>query len=229
MTSQPELDLVNGLPTLTPTKDGESGAYWTLALSPECVVPNASAKTEVVSASIGANEKAGFFISPCIQSSKDEKFNVLENLMTRGSESWDGDERMVEYRKQIPTLMKLALANGMARLPEGYTMADLEKAKGVRWARKAGCRCGCSPAFSTPLIPTKDVWRNSTRSRGRGRWSRYESVNWMNATLVVKQGNTVVQRIARNPEAVASAIEVRPVNKEAYEQAEQFQVIVKQG
>jgi hypothetical protein len=209
--TQLEIDLVNGLPTLTPTKR-EGGWGYQLALSDACIVPNPTAKTEVAEACVfSLNDKKGiFFISPDIRASKEEKFNVMENLMTRGSESWDGDERFAEYRKQIPTLMKLAIANGLARLPAGYTMADLEACKGVRWNRKAGCSCPCSPAFNTPLIYSG-------------------SNNWMNATLVVKQGNSVVKRVARNPEATLAAVELRPVNKEAFEKAKEVAVSVVQG
>jgi hypothetical protein len=42
----------------------------------------------------------------------------------------------------------------------------------------------------------------------------------MNVTLTAKEGNSVAMRVGRNAEVVAAAIEVRPVNKDAYEQAE---------
>jgi hypothetical protein len=220
MTSQPELDLVNGLPTLTPTQDGDSGRYFKLAVSKD-ITPASNAKCELADLSMSSltDRHSNLIIALDIRKEADEKFNVLENLMTRGSESWDGDERFVEYRKHLASVMKQVLANGMAKLPPGYTMADVEKAKGVRWARKAGCSCPCSPGFSTPLIPTKDYWRSSTRRNGRGRWSSNEAVNWVNATLVLKAGNSVAMRVARNAESLAATIEVRPINDEKFEKA----------
>jgi len=218
--TQPELDLVNGLPTLTPTQDGDSGRYFKLAVSKD-ITPASNAKCELADLSMSSltDRHSNLIIALDIRKEADEKFNVLENLMTRGSESWDGDERFVEYRKHLASVMKQVLANGMATLPSGYTMADVEKAKGVRWARKAGCSCPCSPGFSTPLIPTKSYWRSSTRRNGRGRWSSNEAVNWVNATLVLKAGNSVAMRVARNAESLAATIEVRPINDEKFEKA----------
>ena len=213
MTTQPELDLVNGLPTLTPTKESKWG--YKLALSPDVVVPSKNAKCDISSASLSSNEKAGFFISFSISREEGEKFNVMENLMTRGTELDDNDERMAEYRRHLATAMKLALANGLARLPDGYTMADVEKAKGVRWAWKAGCSCGCSPAFSTPLWSGND-YRHipSTRRNGRGRWARIAYYNWMNVSLTLKPEASVKMVVRLQPEQVAAALEVRPVDKE---------------
>ena len=220
MTSQPELDLVNGLPTLTPTQEGDSGRYFKLAVSKD-ITPAAKAKCDLIELSMSSltDRHSNLIIALDIRKEADEKFSILENLMTRGSESWDGDERFVEYRKHLASVMKQVLANGMATLPAGYTMADVEKAKGVRWARKAGCSCPCSPGFSTPLIPTKSYWRKSTRHNGRGRWSSMEAVNWVNATLVLKAGNSVAMRVARNAESLAATIEVRPINDEKFEKA----------
>lgn len=220
MTSQPELDLVNGLPTLTPTQDGDSGRYFKLAVSKD-ITPPAPAKCDLVDLSMSSmtDRHSNLIIALEIRREPDEKFNVMENLMTRGSESWDGDERFIEYRKHLASVMKQVLANGMARLPAGYTMADVEKAKGVRWARKAGCSCPCSPGFSTPLIPTKYYFRASTRRNGRGRWSSNEAVNWVNAVLVLKRGNSVAMRVVRNAESLAATIELRPINSEAFKKA----------
>ena len=220
MTSQPELDLVNGLPTLTPTQDGDSGRYFKLAVSKD-IQPASNTKCDLIELSMCSltDMRSNLVISLDIRKEADEKFNVMENLMTRGSESWDGDERFAEYRKHLGAVMKQVLANGMATLPAGYTMADVEKAKGVRWARKAGCSCPCSPGFSTPLIPTKSYFRPSTRRNGRGRWSSNEAVNWVNATLLLKQGNSVAMRVARNAESLAATIELRPINNEAFEKA----------
>ena len=155
--TQLEINLDTGLPTLVPYED--SGRT-RLSLSTDVVVRNKNSKCDLAKASISEADKSGFFISFYIER-PDKKFNVMENLLTRGTESWDGDERFAEYRTHLATAMKLAVANGVAKLPSGYTMADLEKAKGVRWAQKAGCKCGCSPAYSTPL------WSVGGRT---GRW-----------------------------------------------------------
>lgn len=187
-----ELDLVNGLPTLTPDKDGN------LRLSEGCVVPVKDAKCDLTSASIGFNEKEGFFIAISIKRTAGEKFNLLENLMTRDTESMDGDERFKEYRKHLATAMKLALANGVAKLAPGVTMADIEKAKNVRWARYAGCSlCPCSPAFSTKmLIATgESSWRTGSRRRP----------NWLSVELTLKPAS-VIKVITRMSEDDAKKI-----------------------
>lgn len=210
--TQLEINLDTGLPTLVPyEKEGITRP----SLSPDVVVRNKKSKCNLSKASISDSEKAGFYISFYIES-PDKKFNVMKNLLTRGTESWDGDERFAEYRTHLATAMKLAVANGVAKLPPDYTMADLEKAKGVRWARKAGCRCGCSPAYSTPL------WSTGGRS-GRmvnRRWKERYVNAWMNITLTPSDGKSVAMRVGRNIEEVAAAIELRPINKDAYEEAE---------
>ena len=220
--TQLEINLDTGLPTLVPTKDGESGRYFKLALSKDIASSNVSAKCEMIEASMMSltDMRSNLIISFDIRKEADEKFNVLENLMTRGTESWDGDERFEEYRKHLAAGMKLAIANGMATLPEGYTMADVEKAKGVRWAQKAGCSCPCSPGYSTPLIPTKSYFRPATRRNGRGRWSSNEAVNWVNIVLVLKPDATVVSRVRMQQEQVEAALEVRKVNKVAIRQVD---------
>ena len=218
--TQLEINLDTGLPTLVPY---DANGRTRLSLSPDVVVANKNAKCDLAFASISSAEKAGLFISFYIDR-PDKKFNVLENLLTRGTESWDGDERFAEYRKHLATAMKLAVANGVAKLPPNYTMADLEKAKGVRWAQKAGCSCGCSPAYSTPLW---SVGGRTGRWVGR-KWKQSYNNAWMNVTLTAKEGESVAKRVGRNAEAVASSVELRPVNQEAYAQAEaQMPAIIK--
>ena len=226
--TQLEINLDTGLPTLTPTKESDYG--YKLALSPDVVVPNKAAKCDVTSASLNSNEKAGFFISFCIRSEENEKFNPLENLMTRGTELNDGDERMAEYRRHLATAMKLVVANGLATLPAGYTMADLEKAKGVRWAWKAGCSCGCSPAFSTPLLSGNDRrFIPATRRNGRGRWSRYAYYNWLNVSLTLKPASSIQMVVRRTAEEVQAALELRPVDMEKVAEQSVVRAITKQA
>ena len=217
--TQLEINLDTGLPTLTPYDDK---GFTRLRVTPEIVVANKDARCDLTKASISEADKSGFFISFYI-SRPDEKFNVMENLLTRGTESWDGDERFAEYRRHLATAMKAAVANGIAKLPPGYTMADLEKAKGVRWAQKAGCSCGCSPAYSTPLW---SVGGQTGRWVGR-KWKKRYTNAWMNVTLTPKEGQSVAMRVGRNAEAVAASVELRPVNKEAYEAVDNLSVIVK--
>lgn len=190
-----ELDLVNGLPTLVPDKAGN------LALSEGCVVPVKDAKCDLTSASIGTNDKAGFFISVSIKRTAGEKFNLLENLMTRDTESMDGDERFKEYRKHLATAMKLALANGIAKLAPGVTMEDIEKAKNVRWARYAGCSmCPCSPAFSTKMLI----------HTGEASWARGSRriPNWLYVELTLKPASVIKVITRMSVEDAKKVIEV---------------------
>ena len=220
--TQLEINLDTGLPTLVPTKEGDSDRYWKLSVSKDIASDNAKAKCEIAKMSMSSltDMRSNLVLSFDIKRDEQEKFNVLENLMTRGTEFDDGDERMEEYRRHLAAGMKMVIANGMATLPEGYTMADVEKAKGVRWAWKAGCSCPCSPGFSTPLIPTKYYWRQSTRRNGRGRWSSNEAVNWVSILLILKPDASVAQRVRMSQEQVEASLEVRKVNEEAIEKVD---------
>jgi hypothetical protein len=217
--TQLEINLDTGLPTLVATKEEGSDRYWKLSVSKEIASDNAKAKCDIAKMSMCSltDMRSNLILSFDIKRDEQEKFNVLENLMTRGTEFADGDERMEEYRRHLAAAMKMVIANGMATLPDGYTMADVEKAKGVRWAWKAGCKCPCSPGFSTPLIPTKSYWRSSTRRNGRGRWASYEAINWVSILLVLKPDASIAQRVRMSQEQVEAALEVRKVNEEAIE------------
>jgi hypothetical protein len=217
--TQLEINLDTGLPTLVATKEEGSDRYWKLSVSKDIASDNAKAKCDIAKMSMCSltDMRSNLILSFDIKRDEEEKFNVLENLMTRGTEFADGDERMEEYRRHLAAAMKMVIANGMATLPDGYTMADVEKAKGVRWAWKAGCKCPCSPGFSTPLIPTKSYWRSSTRRNGRGRWASYEAINWVSILLVLKPDASVAQRVRFSQEQVEAALEVRKVNEEAIE------------
>lgn len=220
--TQLEINLDTGLPTLVPTKEGDSDRYWKLSISKDIASDNAKAKCDIAKMSMSSltDMRSNLVLSFDIKRDEEEKFNVLENLMTRGTEFDDGDERMEEYRRHLAAGMKMVIANGMATLPAGYTMADVEKAKGVRWAWKAGCSCPCSPGFSTPLIPTKSYWRQSTRRNGRGRWSSNEAVNWVSILLILKPDASVAQRVRMSQEQVEASLEVRKVNEEAIEKVD---------
>jgi hypothetical protein len=220
--TQLEINLATGLPTLVATKEEGSDRYWKLSVSKEIASDNAKAKCDIAKMSMCSltDMRSNLILSFDIKRDEEEKFNVLENLMTRGTEFADGDERMEEYRRHLAAAMKMVIANGMATLPDGYTMADVEKAKGVRWAWKAGCKCPCSPGFSTPLIPTKSYFRSSTRRNGRGRWASYEAINWVSILLVLKPDASVAQRVRMSQEQVEAALEVRKVNEEAIEKVD---------
>jgi hypothetical protein len=220
--TQLEINLDTGLPTLVATKEEGSDRYWKLSVSKDIASDNAKAKCDIAKMSMCSltDMRSNLILSFDIKRDEEEKFNVLENLMTRGTEFADGDERMEEYRRHLAAAMKMVIANGMATLPDGYTMADVEKAKGVRWAWKAGCKCPCSPGFSTPLIPTKSYWRSSTRRNGRGRWASYEAINWVSILLVLKPDASVAQRVRFSQEQVEAALEVRKVNEESVEKVD---------
>jgi hypothetical protein len=220
--TQLEINLDTGLPTLVPSKEEGSERYWKLSVSKEIASDNAKAKCDITKMSMSSltDMRSNLILSFDIKRDEQEKFNVLENLMTRGTEFDDGDERMEEYRRHLAAAMKMVIANGMATLPDGYTMADVEKAKGVRWAWKAGCKCPCSPGFSTPLIPTKSYFRSSSRRNGRGRWASYEAINWVSILLVLKPDASVAQRVRMSQEQVEAALEVRKVNEEAIEKVD---------
>lgn len=110
--------------------------------------------------------------------SLDEKkhFNPLADIASRRTYFVDGDERYETMRKCLVNAARLAVANGVAKMPEGYTMDDLNKLKGFRWSPKAGCSmCPCSPAFMSPLLVDR----------------RNLSLNWLEFVFAVKQDETV--------------------------------------
>jgi hypothetical protein len=154
MTTQPELDLVNGLKTLTPVKqeDGE------LALEVCQTFNNPASKCRITKIELRSqpwSKKGRTTLSIWIDHKDKEKNSVIAQYAARHLDSMDG--RMQEYRSQFPAIVKTLWANGQldaskwqGKSRPTITLADMDTAKGFRWGQKAGCRCGCSPAFYVP-------------------------------------------------------------------------------
>jgi len=171
MTSQTIFDFKTGLP---PVAYEKVGTRYKLSVNKGMLSDNGS-KTEMTSISVYAPRRGGartIRIAPSI-SSKDSTF--LSRFSERGTEELEGDERLAEYRKHLVSTAKHLLACGLAQLPDNYTMENLECLKGFRWNYKAGCRCGCSPAFNTPLVVIR----------------RGDRVSWCNVGLDPKQDESV--------------------------------------
>lgn len=171
MTSQTIFDFKTGLP---PVAYEQVGTRYKLSIN-KGLLSDSGSKTEITSISAHAPRRGQartFRIAPSI-ASKDSTF--LSRFAERGTEELEGDERLDEYRKHLATTAKHLLACGLAQLPDDYSMENLESLKGFRWNRKAGCACGCSPAFNTPLV----VPRSGDR------------VSWCNVGLDPKQDESV--------------------------------------
>jgi hypothetical protein len=148
MTTQTLFDFKTGLP---PVVVEQNGTRYKLAINKSLFTNNGS-KTEMTSISVYAPRRGSartIRIAPSI-ASPDSTF--LSRYAERGTEELEGDERLAEYRKHLVATAKHLLAGGLAQLPDDYTMENLESLKGFRWNYKAGCACGCSPAFNTPLL-----------------------------------------------------------------------------
>lgn len=147
MTTQPELDFAHGLPSLVPTVTSEKRNELKLQL--DASLQNHQAKTEIRSLEVGyrnrrSNARTNLHI--WINHGDASKDNVLAQYASRHLDS--RDDRMAEYKKQLPAIVKHLYANGMLGFTP--TLDQLEKPTGFRWNQKAGCSCGCSPAFNTP-------------------------------------------------------------------------------
>jgi hypothetical protein len=156
MTTQPELDLAHGLPSLTPKVEsqptyGKSGRV-ELELHPSLNNPKAACTIYDVSLSSSFTQRSDYYRRRSVHlhiwvKHKDEKKNsVIAQYAARHLDSDDG--RMAEYRKQFSSVVKHLHANGM--LDFTPTLDQLENPTGFRWNQKAGCSCGCSPAFVAP-------------------------------------------------------------------------------
>ena len=90
-------------------------------------------------------------------------------------------------RKCLVNAARIAIANGLLRLPQGYTMDDLARLKGFKWSWKAGCSmCPCSPAFTCPL--------ESCTPEGE---DRSDWCNWFDFSFKVKEPVHTVYDFAR--------------------------------
>lgn len=179
MTVQPELDFALGLTPGIPTEG--PGRNFNLEVSPSvCLntqgklrdIPervyaqNAGTKTAV-----GRTKRVAFVVS--IYEGK--PFDVATDLASRRTYFVDGDERYATMRTGLANLARVAVANGIAKMPEGYTLDDLNKLKGFRWSPNAGCSmCPCSPAFMSPLLVSRDY-----------------DVNWVEGVFTLRENESV--------------------------------------
>lgn len=171
MTTQPELDLALGLPSLQPKVEnkpsyGKSGRI-ELEIHSSLNNPLASCEVSSISLSSGFKQRSDYYRRQSVHlhlwiKHKDEKKNsVLAQYAARHLDSQDG--RFAEYRKQFSAVVKHLHANGV--LDFVPTLDQLENPTGFRWNQKAGCRCGCSPAFVAPAWLTlrkEDGYRLNT-------------------------------------------------------------------
>ena len=174
MTVQPELDLAHGLVAGVPSK----GKYSELVLEINrlnCVplntkvedAPYKASSHEYRSKNTGIYKSGRIAFSISLDEEENPKFDVLKNLQARRTFFADDDERLSVMRKCLINASRIAIANGMLKLPDGYTMDDLHKLKGFKWSWKAGCSmCPCSPAFTTPL------WRGENNT-DRHNWFEF--------------------------------------------------------
>jgi len=147
MTTQPELDFAHGLPALVPVRSSTRG--FELELQLDGSLQNHQAKTEIRSLEVRCNYKTRRrknLMYIWINHGDTSKDNVLTQYASRHLDS--RDDRMGEYRNQFSAVMKHLHANGLLNFVP--TNEQLENPKGFRWSQKAGCSCGCSPAFITP-------------------------------------------------------------------------------
>lgn len=214
MTVQPELDLAYGFIPSAPVRNKEARrARYTLAINPaNCVPLNSKAEDVPYKASAyryhsqesGIARSGRVAISIDLDEEENPKFDVLKNLAARRTFFADDDERLAVMRKCLVNAARIAIANGLLRLPKGYTMDDLHNLKGFRWSWKAGCSmCPCSPAFTCPLetcVPVGECDNN---------WC-----NWFNFSFKVKEPVHTVYDFARiaDPTLIGMVSESEPTS-----------------
>lgn len=192
MTVQPELDLANGLVLGLPFENERRSKELEVNAA-NCLPTNS--KVEDVPRNVylshsgsGSNVSKTNRVAFVVSLDDGTPFNVLASLASRRTYFVDGDERYETKRKALVNAARIAVANGVAKLPEGYTLDDLNNLKGFRWSPKAGCSmCPCSPAFMSPLVAVDN--------------------NWVEAVFRVKQDETVatmldmgvVEQLASDP------------------------------
>ena len=153
--TQPELDLSHGLPALVPKfEDKDSWRNENAVLEVSKDIQNSLAKTELTSLTLrrGMKQRSKYVLHDSvhlriwIKHQEAEKNSVIAQYASRHLDA--NDDRMAEYRKQFSAIVKHLHANGL--LAFVTTSEQLENPKGFRWNQKAGCSCGCSPAFVAP-------------------------------------------------------------------------------
>lgn len=178
MTTQPELDLTHGILPLVPKVTEDSyrhGKRLTLEISK--ALNNPAAKCEMGELQLRRgmkgrskwNVRESVHLHIWIKHKDEEKNSVLAQYASRHLDS--EDDRFAEYRAQFSCIVKHLYANG--QLGFVPTQAQLDKPTGFRWNQKAGCRCGCSPAFVAPS------------------WFSLKDTNTVDVTLVEKENEEV--------------------------------------
>lgn len=167
MTTQPELDLAFGLPALVPKVDSipqySKRGNAKLELSKQLENPDALCDITSISVQSGFRNNSKFYrrasthLRVFITHRDKNKNGILAQYASRYQDSID--DRMGEYKKHFSAVIKHLQANGL--LLNKVTQEQLENPKGFRWSQKAGCRCGCSPAFICPSwLTLKDKWND---------------------------------------------------------------------
>lgn len=181
--TQTELNLENELLPSFPSK-GKWG-FKELEIKPgNCLPLNAKVEdvpTSATASSAGKNTGVNRTNRVAFSIDLDDgtPFNPLASIAARRTFFVDGDERYETKRKALVNAARIALANGLCKMPAGYTLNDLNKLKGFRWSPKAGClMCPCSPAFMSPLLVNRE-----------------HDLNWLNFTFTVKMGEKVTTMV----------------------------------
>ena len=154
MTTQPELDLTHGFISLVPktVRDDYKGRNIELEVSKTLDNPKAKCSITKINLSYDLENRSKWkhrestHLRIWISHKDEEKNSVLAQYASRHLDS--EDDRFAEYRAQFSPVVKHLYANGqLAFVP---TQEQLDKPTGFRWNQKAGCRCGCSPAWVAP-------------------------------------------------------------------------------
>lgn len=171
MTTQPELDLAHGLPSLTFKVESMPSYSKSGRIEPEVHPslnnPKASCSVQSMSLSSDFKQRSDYYrrqsthLHIWIKHRDEKKNSVLAQYASRGLDNEDG--RMAEYRKQFSAVVKHLHANRLLAFEP--SLDQLENPTGFRWNQKAGCRCGCSPAFVAPAwlrLASVDGYRLNT-------------------------------------------------------------------
>lgn len=178
--TQTELNLDNELVPCFPKRQEKGWGFELEVKAANCLPLNAKVEDVPESASCyHAGKNTGVSRTNRVAFSIDLEdgtpFNPFAEIAARRTYFVDGDERYETKRRALVNAARLAVANGLCKLPGGYTLEDLNNLKGFRWSPKAGCSmCPCSPAFMSPLFVSRD-----------------HDVNWFNFSFKVKMGQGV--------------------------------------
>jgi hypothetical protein len=154
MTTQPELDLTHGFISLVPKMVDVSRRGKQVELEVSKTLDNPKAKCSIKNIRLTYDlenrskwkHRESTHLRIWITHKDENKNSVLAQYASRHLDS--EDDRFAEYRAQFSAIVKHLYANGELNFVP--TQEQLDKPTGFRWNQKAGCRCGCSPAFVAP-------------------------------------------------------------------------------